>query len=141
MKFYKTKLSRLPGTSHASVFKAARYEYHKIQKRTPRREPNIRSAYFRKDKVFINQFWEHLKQKSPGDQLRRAKLFSCAIDLLLHSTAGPETVNGYKDLHVSLHRFYGQSNDGIKFCVQVRENKRNNRKDFMSVFPIKESGK
>jgi len=138
-KIYKSKYGKLPGTSHADVIRAARYEYHKIQKRTPRRQPYVRAQYFKKDKVFINQFWEHLKQKHPGEQLRRTKLFNCAIDLIRHTTVNPDTIYSYKHMNVSLHRFYGQTKEGYYFCVQIRENKRTNRKDFMSVFPSKKS--
>jgi hypothetical protein len=137
VKVYKSKFGKLPSSSHADVMRAARYEYHKVQKRTPRREAYVRSGYFSKDKVFINQFWEHLKQKSSGDQVRRARLFVCAIDLIRHSTVAPDTIYNYSDMNVGLHRFYGQTKDGLSFCVQIRENKRTGRKDFMSVFPSK----
>ena len=36
-----------------------------------------------------------------------------------------------------LHRFYGVTKDGVYFCVQVKEDKRTGRKDFMSVFDRK----
>jgi hypothetical protein len=135
MKVYKSKYDQIPGSSHWEIIKAARYEYHKIQKRTPRRQAYIKSQYFRKDKVFINQFWEHLKQKHPGDQLRRAKLFICAIDLIRHSPHLGDTIYGNDNRNIGLHRFYGKTKDGLQFCVQIRENKRTGRKDFMSVFP------
>jgi len=35
------------------------------------------------------------------------------------------------------HRFYGAMKGGIYFCVQVKEDKRTGRKDFMSVFDRK----
>jgi hypothetical protein len=136
MRVYKSKYAPIPGSSHAEVIRAARYEYHKIQKLTPRRQANVKSRYFRKDKVFINQFWEHLKQKHPRDQLRRAKLFVCAVELIRNTTANPDTVYSHDNQGVELHRFYGQTQSGMYFGVQIRENKRNKRKDFMSVFPV-----
>ena len=139
MPLYQSKYGLIPGTSHAAVIRLAREEYHKIQKRTPRREAHVRSQYFRKDKVFINQFWEHLKQKHPGDQVRRVKLFTCGIDLIRNSTHSPDTIFSAENKNIMLHRFYGQTKGGQPFCVQIRENKRTNRKDFMSVFPVKES--
>ncbi|HUD07273.1 MAG TPA: hypothetical protein VMR34_05280 [Candidatus Saccharimonadales bacterium] len=139
MKTYRSKYGQLPGTSHANVIRAARYEYHKIQKRTPRRQAYVRSKYFKNDKIFVNQFWEHLKQKHAGDQLRRAKLFVCAIDLIRHNTLDPDTIYTYTNMNVSLHRFYGQTKDGFMFCVQIRENKQSGRKDFMSAFPMSKS--
>jgi len=134
-KVYKSKYARIPGTSHAELIKAARYEYHKIQKRTPRRQAYVRSKYFSNGKVFINQFWTHLAQKHPGDQVRRVKFFVCAIDTIRHSLATPDTILAKDDRDMLLHRFYGVSKDGFSFCVQIRENKRTARKDFMSVFP------
>lgn len=134
MKVYISKYNPLPGTSHASVFRSARYEYHKIQKLTPRRQPYVRSRYFSKDKVFVNSFWEHLRQKHPGDQLRRAKLFLCAIDLIRNTKHWPEIVTD-KTSGTQLYRFFGKTNEGQIFCVQIKHNIKTDRKDFMSVFP------
>jgi hypothetical protein len=136
MQAYSSKYNQIPTTSHAHVMHAARYEYHKVQKRTPRRQPYVKSKYFKGDKVFINQFWEHLKQKKIGDQLRRTRLFVCALDLIRYSTYAPDTVYKYEDPNISLHRFYGVTKGGVAYCVQIREDKRSGRKDFMSVFPI-----
>ena len=139
MKTYRSKYNQIKGSSHVQVMREARYEYHKIQKRTPRRQAYVRSAYFKKDKVFINQFWDHLRQKSPGDQVRRLKLYLCAIDLIRNSKVSPDTIYTYLDMNTALHRFHGIANDGKRFEVQVKEDKRTNRKDFMSVFPSKNS--
>ncbi len=136
MNVYKTKHGQTPSTSHAAVIRVARYESHKIQKLTPRRQPYVKSKYFKKDKIFVNMFWEHLKQKRLGDQVRRARLYTCAIDLIRHSTSDPDTIYSYSDMSTALHRFYGQTNSGLYYCVQIKENKRTGRKDFMSVFPV-----
>lgn len=136
MALYVSKYDLLPGSSHAEVIHAARYEYHKIEKRTPRRQTHVKSRYFKKEKVFINQFWVHMNQKHPRDRLRRAKLFLCAIDLIRNTASNPDTIHGRENKSVELHRFYGRTKSGLKFGVQIRENKRNKRKDFMSVFPI-----
>lgn len=135
MDAFRSKYNPLPGSSHAEVFRAAREEYRKIQSLTPRRQAYIRSKYFRNDKVFINQLWTHTTKKHYGDQMRRVKLFNCAIDLLRNSTVAPETIFSKGDLNTMLHRFYGDTKDGKLFCVQVRENKRTGRKYLMSVFP------
>jgi hypothetical protein len=121
--------------------KLARHEYHLIQKRTPRRVANVRSNYFTKDKIFINNFWDHLNQKSPTERVRRLKLYPCALDLLRKSTYPPDSIFSRVEGDIILHRFYGQTRDGDHFCVQVKENKRNNRKEFISVFPIKKPKK
>ncbi len=136
-KIYKSKYGKLPGTSLEELIKLARREYHMIQKRTPRRAPYIRSKYFTKDKIFISNFWDHLNQKSPKERVRRLKLYSCAIDLLRNSSFAPDTIFKNYDLNSALHRFYGQTQDGEYFYVQVKENKRTNRKDLISVFPTK----
>ena len=137
MQVYKSKYSRLPGTSFAEIIAGARREYHAIQKRTPRRIPYVRSGYFAKDKIFLNTFWEHLKQKHPADQMRRLKFYLAAIDLLRNSKEAPDTIFAKDDMDTLLHRFHGITKDGHYFNVQIKQNKRTNRKEFMSVFPTK----
>lgn len=132
MKFYHSKYSALPGTSLNEVLPLARKEFHIIQKRNPRRQPYIRSAYFKKDKIFINLYWEHLAQKHRADKVRRLKFYKCSIDLLRNTTITPEVVLEHSQL---LYRFYGESADGRKFCVQVKMEQRTGRKDFISAFP------
>jgi hypothetical protein len=131
MKTYISKFTQIPSTSHAEVMQAARSEYRRIQRLTPRRRPYIRSAYFDRDKVFIDPFWQHLGQKRLGDQVRRARLFKCAVDLISHSQLAPDTIYDGGELH----RFYGQTKDGFGFRVQIKQISKTGRKDFMSVFP------
>jgi hypothetical protein len=137
MKIYKSKYGKFSGSSLGELIKLARKEYHTIQKRTPRRAPYVRSRYFMKDKIFINNFWEHLNQKSPKERVRRLKYYSCAIDLLRNTEINPDTIFNYTNMNIGLHRFYGQTKSREFFCVQVMENKRTSRKNFMSVFPCK----
>jgi hypothetical protein len=80
-------------------------------------------------------FWDHLMQKHRKERMKRLKLYKAAIDLLRNSTLAPDTIFSESEKDTMLHRFYGKTNDGIDFCVQVKENKRSGRKDFMSVFP------
>lgn len=144
MKVYRSKYGKLPGTSYREVMAEARREYHLIQKRNPRRIPYVRSAYFRKDgkqeKVFISNFWDHLKSKRATDQRCRLQFYSCAIDLLRNTKYEPEIQVG-EEPGTLKYRFTGQTNDGELSCVQIKQNKRTGRKDFISVFPIKNSGK
>lgn len=137
MKVYKSKIGVLPGTSYSEAMRAARREYRLIQSHTPRRQPYIRSRYFTKDKIFVTSFWQHLNQKAPTDRFRRIKLFACAIDLLRNNTHDSEVMQNPNKPYESLHRFAGQTKDGEIFYVQIKENKKTNRKDFMSVFPGK----
>lgn len=138
MQVYKSKYGKLPGTSYAELIRFARQEYHAIQKQTPRRVPYVRSRYFTKDKVFLNTFWEHLKQKRLIEQTNRLKYYKCALDLLRNTSYTPESVFEKNNKGVLLHRFTGQTAEGAYFYVQVKDNRRTGRKEFMSVFPAKE---
>jgi len=134
---YKSKFSQFPGSSLEEAIKLARHEYHSIQKRTPKRAAYVRSKYFTKDKVFINNFWDHLNQKSPQDKLRRAKLFLCGIDLLRNTRHAPESMQNPNVQDEVLHRFQGLTNKNQPFCVQLKQNKKTGRLDYISVFPVK----
>jgi hypothetical protein len=135
--FYHSTAHQLPGTSTDELMKLARREFHTAQKRTPRRQAHVRSRYFTKDKVFINQFWDHLDQKNRQDKVRRLKLYTCALDLIRNTTVAPQTMQNPNNADEILHRFSGKTANGTVFYVQIKENKKNNRKDFMSVFPAK----
>jgi len=52
MKTYKTKTKRLAGTSYPEIRKKAFGLYQKI-KRKSKRKPYVRSAYFKKNKIFL----------------------------------------------------------------------------------------
>jgi hypothetical protein len=69
--------------------------------------------------------------------MRRLAMFACAIDLLRNTTYAPETLASNDDRGILYHRFYGVTKNNEQFVVQVKEQKRNGRKDFMSVFPVK----
>ncbi len=134
MNVYKSKYGKLSGSSYDELAPVARAEFQRIKKLT-KRQPYVRSAYFSKDKIFLSLFWEHLAQKHRGDRTSRLKLYICAIDLLRHTKQAPDTIFRADDLNVLLHRFLGETKGGEQFYVQVKENKRTGRKDFMSVFP------
>ena len=134
MKIYKSKCSQLTGTSYDEVVKKARKEHNEIRRRT-KRQPYIRSKYYKKDKVFINLFWDHLNQKNSHDRQRRLKLYSCAIDLMKNTTFDPIPKPNPNKAGEIVYRFAGESFDGELYFVQIKENIRNGRKDFISVFP------
>jgi len=140
MKVYSSKYSQIPGSSYEEVMPVARKEFNKIRNRTKRR-PYVRSKYFKGDKIFLLTFWDHLAKKHRNDKMYRLKLYNCAIDLLRNSTFTPDTKFRKDDLNIMLHRFEGKSNDKINFYVQVKQDKRTGRKDFMSVFPARKSRK
>ena len=78
-----------------------------------------------------------MSQKNLKEQTKRLKLYAAAIDLMRKSRCEPDTIFDGKNRSVLLHRFYGITKDKVEFCVQVKENKRTGRKDFMSVFDKK----
>lgn len=137
MKIYKTKAKKLPGTNYSEVLSKALNFYSKIKKRTKRR-PYIRSAYFKKDKIFLGLFWSHLKDSTNlRDKTRRLKLLPCAIELLEKSQIEPKSKENPNKKNEILHRFYGKTSKNEKFCVQIKLQKRNNHKYLISIFPSK----
>lgn len=133
METYQSKASTLPGTSYDETLRLVRHEQKKIENLT-KRQPYVRSTYFSNDKVFIACFMNHAMQKSRKERTERFKLYNAAIDLLRNTRHEPETILK-KDLPgVVLFRFYGVTKDGQKFCVQVKQENRTGRKDFMSAF-------
>lgn len=137
MKTFQSKYSSIPGSSYKELLPIVKREYKKIENLT-KRQPYLRSEYFTKDKVFLSSFWTHLMQKNFKQRTLRLKLFNAAIDLMRNSRCESETIFKKDDRSVILHRFYGITKDGVKYCVQVKQEKRTGRKDFMSVYPIRE---
>jgi hypothetical protein len=128
MHVYTSKYPRLSGSSYDEVLKRARAEYHVVAQ-SSKRQPYVRSEYFNSSKIFLDVFWTHLMQKHPKERRKRLKFYKAALDLLRNSQISPDTIFRTDDLNIILHRFYG-----AYFCVQVKEDKRTSRKDFMSVF-------
>lgn len=133
---YKSTHNLLPGTEWSEIIKPLEQTYRKI-KRGGRRRPYIRSKYFDKQKIFTGIFWAHLFEKENfRDKIRRIKLFPAAIDLLQNSRIKPTSQINSKRQNEMLHRFYGITRDGIKFCVQVKESVSTHEKNLLSIFPI-----
>ncbi len=135
MEAYRTKAKKLHGHTYKDISSQAN-ELYKREKSRTKRKPYIRSAYFKKDKIFLELFWQHLWQKNWRDRKRRVQFFACALDLLRHSHIDPISVQDPNDKSVMLHRFYGKDPNGAKFIVQVKEYKKTNQKWLMSVFPV-----
>lgn len=134
MKAYKTKVERLRGTDYHEVYGKANSYYKKVKAPT-KRKPYIRSAFFNKDKIFLDYFWDHLRQKNWRDRVRRLRYFPCAIDLLKNSKFTPATKQNPNKKNELLHRFGGVTADNEIFFVQVKEDKKTDQKYFISVFP------
>ncbi len=135
MNIYKTRAGELSGTDFYEVRAAAMDVFRKIKRRS-RRQPYVRSAYFRKDKIFLNVFWQHLFDKDNWrERMKRLKYFESAIELLEYSRFKPESkINPNKRSEI-LHRFIGLSREGHAFYVQVKENSLSKKKFLMSIFP------
>ena len=135
MKVYKTKAIKLTGTDFHEVNKKASNVYDLIKKQTKRR-PYVRSTYFKKDKVFIGLFWQHLfDKKNWRDRVRRLKYFPAAIELIRHTCFEPKSKENPNKKTEILHRFSGLTSDNDLFYVQIKEDKQTGQKLFMSVYP------
>ena len=130
---FKTKERPINGTKYSEIHPRALSLYKNIASRTKRR-PYIRSEYFRKEKVFLDYFWNHIREKNMRDRVRRLKFYSCAIDLIEHSRIEPNSQSNPMKKSEVLHRFTGQTHTREIFYVQIKENK-HKQKHFMSVFP------
>jgi hypothetical protein len=134
MKPFQSRYPRLNGKIYLDLEREARRLHNEIVKRT-KRNPYVRSKYFKNSKIFIGLFWNHLNQKNQNDRRRRLVYYRCAIDLLRNSTCDPEmkiNPNGKREM---VYRFAGRSSDGYLFMVQVKRDERSDNKYFMSVFP------
>jgi len=130
---YSTKIKKLPGTNYGEVREHALYLYNQIKKRTKRR-PYIRSAYFKKDKIFFDYFWSHLGQKGPKERFKRLKYFTATLEVIKNSRNHPSSKQNPNKLSEILHRFAGLTKDKELFYVQIKEDKRSGKKYFMSCF-------
>ena len=135
MPIYKTKIKPFSGTRYADVGYKAFALFRQIKRKTKRR-PYVRSAYFKKEKIFVELFWTHLQDKNNlRDKTRRLKYFPCALDLIRNSKHNPTSkINPNKSKEI-LHRFVGTTEDGTNFFVQIKEDKNSKKKCLISVFP------
>ena len=135
VQMHKTKARPFAGTSYHEIKKKAFGLFNEIEKKT-KRKPYIRSAYFNKQKVFFELFWEHLFKKNFWDQMRRMKFFPCGIELVQKSKFEPTTKDNPNKQNEILYRFIGVSPDGQKFFVQIKTSKKkDSAKWLLSIFP------
>ena len=129
---YQTKSSKISGTNYGEVMHNAFFVYDKIRKKTKRR-PYTRSAYFKKEKIFLDYFREHLFQKAPRERMERLKYFSATIELIGHSKNEPTKKPNPNKPEESLYRFAGLTKEKELFYVQIKEDKKK-RKYLMSCY-------
>ena len=133
MNIFKTKKQLIHGTKYSEIYPRALSLYKNIASKTKRR-PYIRSEYFKREKIFLDYFWSHIREKNMRDRVCRLKLYYCAHDLIEHSRVKPNSQPNPMKKSEILYRFTGQTYAGESFYVQIKENKRK-QKHFMSVFP------
>lgn len=137
MKAYQAKSKSIPGTDFREVHKKAFGLFIRIKKKTKRRT-YVRSAYFDKEKIFLDLFWSHFFSKPNWrDRVRRAKYFLAAIELIERSKFEPKTKENPNKSGDLFHRFAGITPDQEVFYVQIKESKRTGQKWLISVFPDK----
>lgn len=133
MRLYRTKSSRLTGTSYSEVLKKAK-NFYKYLCSSTRRKPYVRSSFFNNEKIFLGIFWSHLEEKKGfRDKTRRLKFFPCGIELIRESRLEPELKTLKNE---RLYRFFGKSKEGLIFCAQIKENNAG-KKYLISIFPYK----
>lgn len=137
MQFYQAKAWKISGTDFHEVRKKAFGLYEQIRRKTKRRA-YIRCAYFKKDKIFLAIFWEHLWHKEKWqDRMRRLKYFAAALELIQHSKFEPSSKENPNKPNEILHRFAGSTAEKELFYVQIKEDKQTGQKYFISVFPVR----
>lgn len=135
MQVYKTHAYKFSGSDFHEVHQKAFSLYAEIRKKS-RRRTYVRSAYFNKDKIFLDLFWQHLFAKENWrDRVRRMKYFGCAIELIQKSHFEPKSKENPNKPNEILHRFYGITAKHELFCVQIKEDKKRSQKFLISVFP------
>ena len=138
MKPFPVKSDKLDvrGFDNRQVVKIAQDFFKALMHKT-KRQLYIRSAYFGKKKIFFTYFWKHLYQKSPRQRRIRIVYLPCAIELIQKCRHAPDSmINTSKEIEM-FHRFTGITKEKELFYVQIKENIKTDRKEFMSVFPAK----
>jgi len=133
---YQCKSGLLPGHNYATIVKIAWRVFKSAAAQTKRR-PYIRSAYFRGEKIFLDNFWPHLNQKNPRDRWRRLHYFKCALELVRNSRQRPIFEQRDGRGHEALYRFLGQAAERL-FIVQIKEDLKRRQKFLMSMFEYSE---
>ncbi|MFA7319409.1 MAG: hypothetical protein WC022_02320 [Parcubacteria group bacterium] len=131
---YQAKAKKISGTSRTEVYRGALTIFSEIKKATKRR-PYIRSAYFKKEKIFFDYFWDHLRQKPYKDRLERLKYFGAAVDLVKNSKNKPLVKSNPNKSKEFFYRFTGLTAEKNLFFVQIKEDSKTKHKYFMSCFP------
>lgn len=133
MEHYITNKTRISATRYSDLIKYVRRLYHDIEKQT-KRKPYIRSAYFKKEKIFFDYYWYHLDQKSFTERRKRLRYFKYGIDLIRNSRIKPVIKINPHRKRETLYRFTGVTKEGDVFHVQIKEDLKTKQKYLMSIF-------
>ncbi|MEN8253042.1 MAG: hypothetical protein ABFQ62_01540 [Patescibacteria group bacterium] len=134
---FPVKSKLLTGTSYGELKKHADLIFA-LYKGKGDKKVCVRSAFFKKQKVFFDHFWKHMFQKPKRQRMGRLKLLLGAIELISKSRNKPsKKINPKKRTEV-LYRFYGITNKSkSKFVVQIKQNINTKRLQCISIFPWK----
>lgn len=136
MRIYKVKTRKFSGTDFREVHQKAFGLYTEIKKKSKRRT-YIRSAFFDKEKIFLDLFWSHLfGYPNWRDRVRRLRYYGCALELIKNSRYNPIITKNPNVPNEVFYRFYGATAEDELFCVQIKENLTKKQKFLISVFPV-----
>lgn len=137
MNYYQAHLPRLGGTrSYKDAYKKSNLFFKPILKKS-KRQPYVRSAYFKKRKVFFSLFWKHLFDYPHKVRVERLQYFPASIELIEKSSNKPDSKQNNAKKSEIFHRFYGLTKEKDKFCIQIKEDLRSETLYLMSVFKWK----
>jgi len=134
---FPVKARVLPGSSYDDLRKNAVKIINNLKGKSGKKNPFVRSAYFKKDKVFFDLFWKHIFDKGRKIRTQRLKLLLMSIELIKNSHNQPEIKTNPNRKRENLYRFYGVNKTGYKFVVQIKEDIKLRKKFFISVYPYK----
>lgn len=135
MNYYQTKASLLAGSNYKEIHRNYEKYFRALQSKS-KRQPYVRSAYFLKQKIFLNLFWLHIFDKTHNVRAIRLKYLPSAIEVLESSRNDPVTIQNVEAKAELFHRFYGLTREKQKFVVQVKQIKRTGKLYLMSVYPV-----
>src|SRR3989338_9964403 len=133
MQAYPVKSPPLSGTDFHEIRRQSFGLYQEIKRKSKRR-PHVRSAFFEKDKIFLEIYWQHLfDQSNWRDRMRRLRFYPCAIELIQHSRFEPTSKENPNNRSEIFHRFTGITRDHVIFHVQIKEDKNTDQKFLISI--------
>lgn len=136
-RLFRCRSRPLTGHKYADIMPQIRQIFRALQRQTKRRT-YVRSAFFKKDKIFFDYFWIHINQKLKHDRTRRLRFFACALELLRVSKNPPRTFIKKELPNVIYHEFLGQARDGSRFAVIIKQHRDSGKKYLLSLFPLAE---